>query len=95
MTMQNIKADTGWGEVANLAEAEREVKMKAQYLELAKLGEEERVNRLFAMAQSEYALNDEKLRSFTTSRMHVWINLDVPTAKMIIASYDHAMDKMP
>lgn len=95
MTTQNIKGDTGWGEIASLGEAEREAKMKARYQELAKLTEEERVNRLFAMAQAEYSLNDEKLRSFTYSRMRVWISLDEPTAKTVVASYDQAMDKMP
>jgi len=93
--MQNIKADTGWGEISSLPEAEREAKMKARYQELAKLTDEERVNRLFAMAQAEYALNDEKLRAFTTSRMRVWISLDDTIATTVVASYDQAMDKMP
>lgn len=95
MTTQNIKADTGWGEFANLGQAEREEKMRARYQELGKLSEQERVDRLFAMAQAEYALNDERLRSFTTSRLRVWINLDEPTAKTVVAAYDQAMDKMP
>ncbi len=95
MTMQNTRADIGWGDLASLPETEREAKMRARYQELAKLNDEERVNRMLAMAQAEYALDDAKLRSFTTSRMRVWINLDEATAKAVVAAYDQAMDKMP
>ena len=95
MTTQNIKPDTAWGELSGLGQAEREDKMRARYQELAKLSESERVDRLFAMAQAEYSLNDERLRPFTTSRMRVWIGMDLETAKTVVASYDKAMEVMP
>lgn len=90
-----IVKDEAWGALTEVGEAEREPRMRARYLELAALSDGERLVRLRAMAEAEYALPDEKLRPFTTSRMRVWLGLDLPVAQTIARSYDAVMRQMP
>ncbi len=90
-----MKSDETWGKLAEGTESEREPQMRPRYMELAGLPEAERVSRLEAMVNSEYALPDEKLRPFTKSRLRTWLGLDADSAKVVIRSYDAVMDKMP
>lgn len=91
----NRKADQAWGMLADVEEEERRTKMLQRYTELAALPEEERVSQLLMMADVEYDLPKEKLRTFTASRLSVWLMLDPEVARRISASYDDAMRKIP
>jgi hypothetical protein len=93
VTQQDV--DQEWAELAGDVTPDREAKMAARYLQLAELSEEERCAKLRAMANAEYSLPEDKLRSFTVSRMRTWINLDMDKAKAIAGSYNSVMQNMP
>jgi hypothetical protein len=94
--MTSVSPDEAWARLVTLPEREREAQMRARYLALATLSEEEeRRTRLRRMAESEYALTDDHLRPFTLSRIRVWLDLEDETAKRISASYDAVMAQMP
>ena len=95
MTTPTPAADQAWGMLASATSEEREASMLRRYRELAALAEGERVNQMPAMARSEYALTDDKLRPFTLSRLRVWLKLESAVALRISASYDAVMLKMP
>jgi hypothetical protein len=87
------QADEEWAALAD--DDGREAKMTARYAELAALSEDERRTRLKAMATVEYNLPENKLRTFTVSRMRTWIGMDMDQAKVIAGSYNAVMQNMP
>jgi len=88
-------ADQTWAALAGQETSAREAQMTSRYKELAAMSEDERRTRMKAMATAEYSLPDEKLRSFTISRMRTWIALDLETARPIADSYGAVMLTMP
>ena len=72
-----------------------ELKCFSVITELATLPEEERVSRLLMMAEAEYELHKPTLRTFTISRLSVWLMLEPEVARRISGSYDAAMRKLP
>lgn len=86
--------DQVWGLLADTGGDEREARMQARYQQLAALTEEDRTRRLVAMARAEYALPDDKLRSFTISRLRVWLRLEAEAARLLASSYDSAMSQL-
>ena len=95
MATQDVSADRDWGKLADASEAERLARMKARYLELDKLTEEERRRRFRSMAIAEYALPDDKLRIFTKSRIETWLEMESAAAVRTFASYNSVMSEMP
>ena len=95
MTMRETTADQEWGRLAEVEEGQREAQMLARYTEVAALPEEERQQRLRAMAEAEYALPDELLRPFTKSRVRVWLQMEPEAARTVARSYDRVMERMP
>ncbi|MBI4297187.1 MAG: hypothetical protein HY676_01510 [Chloroflexi bacterium] len=87
--------DQGWGLLADETEEQREKQMLERYGKVAALSEDERRSRLLAMAKAEYALSDAKLRSFTMSRLRVWLKMELEIAKKVADSYDAVMFLMP
>ena len=69
MVNTNGAADRGWGRLAERIDQMREPEMLRRYEELIDLPEEERQEKLGAMAQAEYALPDPLLREMTRSRI--------------------------
>lgn len=90
-----LPADQQWGKLAEAEETARQSAMTARYLELAELSEEDRRERLLAMARAEYALPDAQLRLFTRSRIRTWLDIPADKVQLIARSYDAAMDKLP
>ena len=95
MAMSDLNADQAWSMLANAEEEERRAKMLQRYTEMAALSEEDRASQMLTMANAEYALPDDKLRTFTVSRLSVWLALDLDAGKMIADSYDTAMRVLP
>ena len=95
MAMSNAEADQAWGMLAEVEEEERRTKMVQRYTEMAALPEEERMSQMLMMAAAEYDLSEDKLRTFTVSRLSVWLSLDREVARRVAASYDAVMKKMP
>jgi hypothetical protein len=87
--------DIEWTGLIDAGEAEREAQMVARYTELAALSEDDRRERLKAMARAEYALPDDKLRTFTIARMRSWLQLEEEQAQRVAGSYDAVMQNMP
>ena len=81
--------------MADLAQADRESKMLARYIELGKQPEATRNERLLEMVRADFALPEDKLKSFTLSRMRVFLKLPPEPAKTMAAAYDTVMLKMP
>ena len=69
MAMSDVKADQAWGMLADTEEEERRTKMLQRYTEMVALPAEERASQMLTMATAEYALPDDKLRTFTLSRL--------------------------
>ena len=92
---QQQEADQSWSGLIEQDETARESQMLSRYVELAALSDEERMAKMTAMARAEYSLPDDKLRSFTLSRMRTWINLDMEQARKIADSYGAVMQTMP
>ena len=89
-------SDQAWAAIADDDAATRDPKMLARYNELAALdSEDERRARLKSMATAEFALPDDKLRSFTLARMRTWIAMPKETAQVIANSYGAVMQTMP
>jgi len=95
MATSNIEADQAWGMLADVEEKERRTKMVQRYTDIAALPEEDRMSQMLMMATAEYALPDDKLRTFTISRLHAWLMLNQEVARRIATSYDTTMRKMP
>lgn len=95
MATQGSQQDQAWGALAGVSEAERRSAMKQRYVEVARLPEAELQARMLRMAHAEYALADAALRTFTLSRLKVWLELPEESARKISASYDSVMQKMP
>ena len=95
MATYERKADQEWGMLTDAEEEERRTKMLQRYTELAALPEEERVARLLLMADAEYVLPNDKLRTFAVSRLNVWLMLEPEVARRISDSYDAAMRRVP
>ncbi|MBF8267825.1 MAG: hypothetical protein HW388_1333 [Dehalococcoidia bacterium] len=86
---------TGWSALADCSEEERRAQMGKRYAELLHMPEEQRVSALERMGQVEYRLSDGKLRTFTESRLLVWLGMDMEKGLVIARSYDQAMLRMP
>jgi hypothetical protein len=95
MTTADVDADSGWSDLVTLDDESREARMRERYTALAALSEDERRHRMRAMAQAEYDLPDGQLRSFTVSRLSVWLGLEPDVARQIATSYDAVMMQMP
>jgi hypothetical protein len=75
---------------------EREAAMRRGFEELARLPEAERQTRIRPMLQTLYTnLSDDQLRSYTISRMRVWLQMDAAMADTLAKSYDIVIDLMP
>jgi hypothetical protein len=81
--------------LAEAEQEERQSKMLQRYTELSVLPGEERASQMLMMAKAEYDLPDDKLRTFTVSRLSVWLSMDTEVVQQIASSYDGAMKKMP
>ena len=88
-------ADLQWRDLADLEERERHELMESRYRELATLPEEERVSRLTDMEKAVYELPEDKVRSFTITRLRVWLDLEHELGQMISKSYDAVTDSLP
>ena len=88
-------SDNAWADLLNLPPPEREARMLQRYVELGKMEDAQRQQRLLDMANAEYALSEEKLREFTLSRMRMFLKLPPDTGKVMAAAYDMVMLKMP
>lgn len=86
---------TEWGTLADCSEGERRAQMGKRYAELLRMPEEQRVSALERMAQAEYRLPDDKLRTFTESRLLVWLGMGLEDGRAIAHSYEQAMLRMP
>ena len=95
MATQGSGTDQAWADLAELPEAQRQPEMRRRYIELLALSEEERRNQMVAMAKAEYGLLDDKLRSFTRSRILVWLAMDTGAAGKLSSSYNAVMLHMP
>jgi len=95
MATSDRKADQAWGMLADLEEEERRTKMLQRYRELASLPEVMRVSRMLTMADAEYDLPEDKLRTLTISRLNVWLMLEPEVTQRISDSYDAAMREVP
>lgn len=95
MAMSDMEADQAWGLLADADEEERRAKMLQRYTELASQPGEERESQMLMMATAEYALPDDKLLTFTLSRLSAWLAMDTEAAQQIAASYTAVMKKMP
>jgi len=95
MVREAQPGDAIWASLVELPEEERRGRMTETYGELASLAEPDRKARMLAMARAEYALSDERLRTFTLSRLRVWLSLPAETARIMAATYDAAMAQMP
>lgn len=87
-------ADLGWAQLADVDPAERERKMEARFIELAKLPEEERRTRLHAMALAANTLPVDKRVDFARSYLLEWLRVDLSKVKPVVASYNAVMDQM-
>ena len=94
MTSEGSMDPGAWGALADASEEARQAEMRKQYEELAKLSEDERSSKMAQMIESEYALPESKLRAFTVSRLTVWIDMDVESARSIAGTYDQVMKRM-
>jgi hypothetical protein len=83
IAMYKRETDQAWGMLADVGEEERRTKMLQRYTELAAVPEVERVSRLLLMADAEYELPVDKLRTFTVSRLNVWLMLEPEVARRI------------
>ena len=89
------QGDTSWADLSRLETSQREAQMNARYEQLVQMEEPERASAMKAMAEAEYALQDDQLRQFTLSRMRTLLQLSEEDARTIIASYDGAMRQLP
>lgn len=94
MTTADARTERPWEALVDASEEERRAEMTRRYLELDDLPEEERLSRMVALVDAEYALPDDRLRTLTRSRFAVWVALDPETARRVAASYDSAMLQM-
>ena len=83
-----------WTDLAYLDESEREPAMEARYKELIDLPEEHRTKQLASMEAAVYDLPSDTLRSFTVSRLRVWLKMDHDIAQKISRSFDTITDEM-
>ena len=91
MTSEASTDPGAWGALADASEETRRAEMRKRYEELTQLSEAERSSMMAKLVESEYALSDDKLRIFTASRLMVWIDMDVQSAKSMAETYDHVM----
>ena len=87
--------DRDWKDLAYLEESDREPVMKSRYEQLAELTEEERTSQLHSMEKALYDLPDDKIRSFTKSRLRVWLTLEPDVAEKTSVSFDVMVDLLP
>ena len=95
MNISDMKADQTWGMLAEAEKEERQTKMLQRYTELSALPEGEMASQMLTMAKAEYDLPDDKLRTFTISRLSVWLAMDAEAVQQIATCYDDAMKLMP
>ncbi len=82
--------------LANQPVQEREAAMRRGFEELASLPEAERQARIRPMLQTLYVtLSDDQLRSYTISRIRVWLQMDSAMVDTLAKSYDIVIDSMP
>ena len=84
-----------WVALADATEEVRAAEMKRRYEELAGLSEEERVKQLTEMARAEYEMPEDKLHTFTRTRLLVWIDMDQEQVVKVAHSYDAALQSLP
>ena len=90
-----MPADQEWVKLVEATETARQSAMVARDTELAELSEEDRREKLMAMARAEYALPDAELRAFMLSRIRTWLSQPTDMVMLIARSYDAVMDRMP
>ena len=94
MTSKASMDPGAWAALADASEEARQAEMRKGYEELAKLSEDERSSMMAQLIESEYALPEGKLRAFTVSRLTVWIDMDVESARSVAETYDQVMKRM-
>src|SRR5438045_31579 len=95
MTMADHDVDQGWADLIALDAEAREARMLERYQELAALTEEARRGRGQAMAHAEFSLPDDELRTFTASRLRVWLRLAPEVAQQTAGCCEAVMGQMP
>ena len=95
MTSEASTDPGDWGALADTSEETRRAEMRKRYEGLAQLSEAERSSMMAKLVESEYALPDDQLRTFTASRLVVWIDMNAETAKSVAETYDQVMRGMP
>ena len=83
-----IEGAEAWKAMARQEAEEREESMVSEYTELAGLGEEDRVGRMQALAESVLDLPAALRRDFALSRLKVWLRLEPEAAKKVAATYE-------
>ena len=84
-----------WVGLVTAKEDARQSKMKARYEELAGLSDEDRIKQVTDMARAEHELDEDKLHTFTNSRLQTWIAMDGEKAERVARTYDEAMRHLP
>ena len=84
-----------WMALAYVSEDSRQRDMLKVYEELVDSSEEERCQVVQKLAEGEYKLPDDKLRTFTRSKLLTWLKMSVEKARIIANAYDQVIKKMP
>jgi hypothetical protein len=93
--MSDMKADQTWGMLADLEEEEGQTKLLQRYTDLASLPEGERASQMLTMTTAEYDPPDDKLPTFTPSRLSVWLGMVAGVAQNTADAYHAATFKIP
>lgn len=86
-----------WVSLADVPDGERVDRMKTLLGEVVPLEQGERLQTIEGMVQAEYALDDERLRPFTVSRLRAWLAIadeNMEDALALARGYDAAFDHL-
>ena len=96
--MTTEPSDQTWADLYALQPAERVAQMIERCRAVAAMDDAARLNASSAMVRAEYALTDEHLHEFTTSRLRAWIAIDQADREAAVSlarAYDAVFQTMP
>lgn len=93
--MVNAITNDTWGGLVAEPEPERSRSMREHFTSVLALDVDARAEALEEMVRSEYALEDDALRQFTTSRLRTWLSMPLDDAIALAGGYDAVFERIP
>ena len=90
-----MSADESWSALADLDSTTARSQMTERFRVLVKLPADQQQEKLRAMIEAEYALDEPRLLEFTARRLRSLVDLGLDDGKIVVEGYNNAFRNVP